>query len=106
MANKSRSIASELESFRRVGAAAAANKAKLPKESVAIAADLAKRSAAGQKLNSEQERLKAELRKTTAALNAELRAGKLARTKILRLAEVVFGSNAPELVEFRGAGEA
>lgn len=105
MAKRSRSIATELESFRRVGAAGTANKAKLPKEVGPVLTELAKRAAAAQKLNSDQERLKAELRKTTQALNAEIKAGVRARSRVLKAAEFVFGIGSPEMVAFRGAGE-
>jgi len=103
---KSRSIAAELESFRRVSAAAVNNKSALPKEAQGFAGELGKRTASAQKLNSEQEKLKGELKKVTAALNAEIKAGTVLRTKVIRLAEVTFGSNAAELAEFRGVGEA
>jgi len=105
MAKRSRTIAAELESFRRVGTAAANNKSTLPKEAQGYASELGKRTASAQKLNSEQEKLKGQLKKVTAALNAEMKAGTTLRTKVIRLAEVAFGSNAPELKEFRAQGE-
>lgn len=105
MAQRSRSTASELESFRRVTAAASAQKANLAFEAQGYAAELAKRLATAQKLNSDQERQKAELRKTGAALQAELGAARKLRTKIVKLAEVSFGTGAPELIAFRAEGE-
>ena len=105
MAKRSRSIATFLESFRRVSAAAVNNKAALPKEAQVFAADLAKRTETAQKLNSEQENLKGQLKKITSTLRSELKAAGKVQTKVIRLAEVTYGSNSPELVEFRGSGE-
>ena len=101
----SRSIASQLEGFRKVASAAIADKARLPKEAGPAAAELDKRTAHAQKLNSQQEKLKADLKKLTADLRVELTAAGKLRTKILRLAEAIYGTGAPELVAFRGAGE-
>jgi len=98
------SIASDLESFRKASAATAARKADLPGVAQGIAAELNKRTAAAQTLNTKQDKLKAELKATTAAINAEVSAGRKLRTKLVRLAEVTFGSGAAEVGEFRAEG--
>jgi len=97
-------IAADLESFRKASTATAARKAELPAMAQGIASELAKRTAAAQTLNTRQDKLKADLKATTAALGAEIKAGRKLRTKLVRLAQVTFGSSAAEVGEFRAEG--
>ena len=105
MAKKTQSTAFQIQDLGMVVSAASKHVKALPPSAATKAKELAKVQSEAQLLNIAQEQAKAAQKVATAALKVKLKAGRVLRLSIVRLAEGTFGHKGAELADFRPTGE-
>ena len=105
MTKKTLTTANQIQDLGMVVSAAQKHAKALPPSATAKAKELAKVQAEAQQLNIAQEQAKVAQKAATAALKAKLKAGRVLRLGIVRLAEGTFGQYGAELADFRPTGE-